>query len=149
MHVKEGHNLTVVSIEQGPTITDQDSSRDESSDDGRFTQRYKSHATAVIVRETDQMRTGIPATLHNVSVGGVGFSIETELEIDEQIKIRLVNQIQRFEKEVRGKVRRVSPTKEGTFFCGVELYTRLTPLDITLVRTNIVAHPDNDGPLWI
>jgi hypothetical protein len=87
--------------------------------------------------------------LHNVSVGGLGFCIETELDEGEHIKIRLINQIQRFEKEVRGKVRRVSPTQEGTFFCGVELYTRLTPLDITLVRTNIVAHPDNDGPLWV
>ena len=121
----------------------------EESQESRFTRRYESRAKAVVIRETDQMRTGIPATLHNVSAGGLGLSLDLELELNEQLKVRIANEIQRFEKEVRGRVRRVSPTSDGRFFCGIELYTRLTPLDISLARTNIAAHPDHDGPLWV
>ena len=46
-------------------------------------------------------------------------------------------------------VRRVSPTDEATFFCGVELATRLTPLEVSYASKNVIAHPDSDGPLWI
>jgi hypothetical protein len=134
-------------IEQGTAMTD--SKRHDESQDDRFTRRYTSRANAVVVRETDHMRTGIPATLHNVSTGGLALSIETELQLGEQIKIRLSNEIQRFNKEVRGTVRRVSPTDEATFFCGVELATRLTPLEVSYASKNVIAHPDSDGPLWM
>ena len=75
--------------------------------------------------------------------------IETELQLGEQIKIRLSNEIQKFKKEVRGTVRRVTPTDEGAFYCGVELNTRLTPLEVSFARISIVDHPENDGPLWV
>jgi hypothetical protein len=122
-----------------------DNSSPTEPDDGRLTRRYESRAKAVVV----QMRTEHPALLHNVSVTGLGLSLEVELDLDEQVKVRLINEVQRFEKEVRGKVRRVSATSDGRFFCGVELYTRLTPLDISHARTNIVSHPDHKGPLWV
>ena len=108
-----------------------DSTPSEESPEDRFTRRYTSRASAVVVRESDQMRTGIPATLHNVSTGGLGLTIETELQLGEQIKVRLSNEIQRFKKEVRGTVRRVTPTDEAAFFCGIELFTRLTPLEVS------------------
>ena len=125
-----------------------DSTPSEESPEDRFTRRYTSRASAVVVRESDQMRTGIPATLHNVPTGGLGLTIETELQLGEQIKVRLSNEIQRFKKEVRGKVRRVTPTDEAAFYCGIELYTRLTPLEVSYAKTSIVSHPDSDGPLW-
>ena len=126
-----------------------DESPTDEGNEKRLTPRYQSTSRAVVVRESDKMRTGFSVTLHNISVGGVGFCSAVELDVGEDLKLRIVNEVQRIEREVRGKVRRVSAVDGGDFFCGVELYTRLTPLDVSLLRTNIAAHPDHDGPLWI
>ena len=116
-------------------------------DNKRFTRRYASQATAVVVRECDLMRNGIPALLEDVSNSGLSFTIDTELKAGEQMKIRLKNEIQRFDKEVRGIVRRVAPTEDGKFFCGVELQTRLTPLEVSAARASIC--PLGDDPVWM
>ena len=116
-------------------------------DNNRVTRRYASQATAVVVRENDLMQTGIPAVLDDVSIDGLSFTIDTELKAGEQIKVRLKNEIQRFEKEVRGIVRRVAATDDGRFCCGVELQTRLTPLELSAARAGIC--PLDDGPVWM
>lgn len=128
-------------------MTDQQPAADE-SEQKRYTQRYRSRAVALVIRETDKMRTGIAAELIDVSAGGLRVLLETELNVGEQLKVRLKNEIERFEKEVRGIVRRATPTEDGRFDCGVELYTRLTPLEVSLARVNTDSDVD-DGPKWV
>ena len=69
-----------------------------------------------------------------------------ELQIGEQIKVRLENVIQRFEKEVRGVVRHSLACQDNEHCYGVELYTRLTPLEVSLVRAYVMPEPESgDG----
>ena len=99
--------------------------------------RYPSNAGAVIIRETDFMRLGTDARVRNVSLGGLGLDSEEPLELNEQVKIQLRNDIQRFQKEVRGVVRHVTYMEDGVVRIGIELMLRLTPLEVGLLRMGI------------
>lgn len=104
----------------------------------RLMVRYPSTAGATVLRDSDAMRVGTEAKLHDVSIGGIGLTLKTDIPgIGEQIKVRLVNQIQRIEKEVRGVVRHVTPRDDGTFQIGLELYVRLTPLEVSLLKMSL------------
>lgn len=111
--------------------------------------RSRSKAEAIILLDTDVMRTGIKASLVDVSVGGVGIACDTPLEEGTHIKLRLQNAIQRFEREVRGVVRRVGTDDDGRCQIGVELFTRLTPLDVTLLRSGITGPSAEGGTVWV
>lgn len=115
----------------------------------RFMIRYPSRSGAVVVRDTDKMRSGIEATLHDLSTAGLGILITTSLETNEQVKVRLENTIQRFEKEVRGAVRHCTPNVDGRYYVGIELFTRLTPLEVSLLKMGVDDDSKRDGPQWI
>ena len=110
--------------------------------------RYPSLARALVVRETDMMRCGFDATLRNLSAGGLGLRLRVPLDPGEQVKVVVRNQIQRIEKEVRGIVRHVTPDGED-FLVGVELCSRLTPLEVGLLRMGLPTDPHGSGPTWV
>ena len=119
------------------------------SDNRRRNVRLRSKSRVVVVRDTDMMRNGVQGSLLDVSCDGLGFVIEGPLEIGEQIKIRVRNDIQRFEKEIRGIVRRVIEDAEGGFQIGVELRCRLTPLDVSMLRSGLLGAGGGAGAICV
>ena len=65
----------------------------------------KASSTALLIRESDRMRTGIDAVVLEAATGSLSLYTRGQFVIDEQVKVRLKNIVQRFEKETRGLVR--------------------------------------------
>jgi hypothetical protein len=93
-------------------------------------QRRPARASVQLVRESDALRKGIPATLVDVSVSGVGLTSHVPFTAGERVSVRLVNEIQRYCREIRGVIRWTSEIEQGTYRLGIELGTRLSPLDL-------------------
>lgn len=115
----------------------------------RFLVRYPSSAGAVVIRDTDFMRSGLDAKVRNVSLGGLGLDMATPLDLNEQVKIQLRNDIQRFQKEVRGVVRHVTEVQDGVVRVGIELLLRLTPLEVGLLRMGIKSEGAQGRLRWL
>jgi hypothetical protein len=112
--------------------------------------RYASNAGAEVVRDSDRMRCGIEGRLRDVSIGGLGIHMQSRLEVGEFIKAVLRNDIQRVEKEARGVVRHTTPREDGTYYVGVELLNRLTPLEVSLLRMGIRSEDAaEEAPKWV
>lgn len=92
--------------------------------------RHRGKAVVHVVRERDFVRTRIPAKLLELSVAGIGLVSSARIEMNEQVRVCLQNDIQRIKQEVRGVVRWMSPTTEGEFRVGIELSARLSPNDL-------------------
>lgn len=105
-------------------------------------------ANASIVRDNDAMRTGAAAHLVNVDTGELVLALPEALPLREQIKIRVRNDVQRFEKELRGVVGNCSGGA-GAYYVTIELYTRLTPLDVSLLRQGINSAAPSSRPKWL
>ncbi|HUG90752.1 MAG TPA: PilZ domain-containing protein [Planctomycetaceae bacterium] len=117
--------------------------------DHRRTVRLRSKSRVLVVRDTDALRSGLEGALVDVSCEGLGFVLGVPLERGEQIKIRVRNDVQRFEKEVRGIVRRVAADDEqGGHLIGVELRSRLTPLDVSMLRSGLIGQ-NSEGSVWV
>ena len=115
----------------------------------RFLVRYPSNAGAVVIRDSDFMRSGIDGRVRNVSLGGLGLDLPEPLQLNEQVKIQLRNDVQRFQKEVRGVVRHVTYLQEGVVRVGIELLLRLTPLEVGLLRMGIKADGERSTTQWV
>ena len=115
----------------------------------RLLVRYPTKASTTVIRDADMMRVGMDAVLKDVSIAGVGIIVRETLEVGEMVKIELVNQIQRLEKQTRGIVRHVTPQDDGTYHVGVELLLRLTPLEVSLLRMGLPRDEDSSEPRWI
>ena len=115
----------------------------------RFMLRYPTSSGALVIRDTDHMRSGIEAALKNVSLTGLGLMMQEPLNLNEQIKIRVRNEIQRVQKEIRGIVRHVTAREDAGWYVGVELYSRLTPLEVGLLRMGLKRDLEAGNPLWM
>ena len=95
------------------------------------------------------MRIGIDAAVLDVSTGLLSRSTTGSFAVDEQVKIRLKNVIQRFEEEARGLVRLAEPDQDGSTRLSIELLTRLSALEVSLVKMGIP--PAGAGPTsrWV
>jgi hypothetical protein len=110
--------------------------------------RRTAGATARIVREMDMMRAGMDAVLREVAAGQLVLEAPPGLKPQDQIKIQLYHIVQRFEKEARGLVRQIVPIDAQTERLTVELFTRLTPVEVGVLKMGIdVDH--NAGPRWV
>lgn len=108
----------------------------------RLMVRYPAKASTFVIRETDMMRSGLEAQLKDVSAGGLGVTMRVHLEPNEQIKLTLTNEVQRITKDTRGVVRHVTQQDDGTYYVGIELRARLTPLEVMLLRMGIPKEPE-------
>ena len=107
-------------------------------------------ARALVIRETDAMRDGIRGLLREVSMAKLVVGLPQELPVGEQINLRLRNLVQRFRKEARGVVRQAEPDKDRAdeYLIEIELFTRLTPLEVSLLRMGI-REDTQRGPRWV
>jgi hypothetical protein len=109
----------------------------------------KASSTAVIVRESDKMRSGTDAVLLDISTSSLRLSTRGSFVIEEQIKIRLRNVVQRFEKEARGIVRQVDSRDDGSITLALELLTRLSALEVSLLKMGIASGQAGTGTRWV
>jgi hypothetical protein len=111
--------------------------------------RRSASATAQIVREMDMMRSGLEAVLRAVTATQLVLEGSPGLKLQDQIKIRLHHVVQRFEKEARGLVRQIEPIDANTERITVELVTRLTPVEVSVLKMGIDLDGDGVGPRWV
>jgi hypothetical protein len=70
------------------------------------------------------------------------------LLVDEQVKIQVQNPVQRIEKEVRGIVRHATRQDDGQWYVGLELLSRLTPLEVGMLRMGLKRDADEEA-VWM
>jgi DNA phosphorothioation-dependent restriction protein DptG len=109
----------------------------------------KASSTAMIVRESDKMRTGTDAAVLDISMSSLLLSTRGPFAVDEQIKLRLRNIVQRFEKEARGVVRKVDVNADGSITLTLELLTRLSALEVSLLKMGIPTGEAGSGSKWV
>jgi len=111
--------------------------------------RHLGRAETVILRDSDVMRIGLRVGLQTVCASALGIISPVAFREGEQIKIRLRNEVQRFATEMRGAVRNQEPTGDGKFFIGIELYSRLMPLDVMMLRRAGIHDVTYVGKIWV
>lgn len=105
--------------------------------DRRASERHSSHGQATLYREMDFMRGGTVGSLHDIAVMGLGLLFDEDAvlpDVGERVKIRLRNDVQRVDREVRGVVKHITQVLDGSYLVGVELTLRLTPLEVSLLK---------------
>jgi len=105
---------------------------------------------ASILRDTDVLRHGLPGHLEQVELGELVIALDEELPLREQIKIIVKNEVQRLEREVRGIVLDCTPGEQDAGFrVSIELYTRLTPLDVSMLRQGMKSESQPSQSKWL
>ena len=97
----------------------------------------KASTTARVIREMDMMRAGYDAVLRGVSTSQLILEGPPGLNPQDQIKIKLNHVVQRFDKEVRGLVRQIEASDGQFERITVELFTRLTPIEVQVLKMGI------------
>jgi hypothetical protein len=120
----------------------------EPDPDKRQIPRATGNAQAIVYRDSDVMRLGLKGILKDISPTGLGIVIPESLNVNEHIKLALINEIQRINIDTRGVVRHVSSDDNGQFQVGVELFTRLAPLDLSLLKMGIKSEGNNPESTW-
>ena len=115
----------------------------------RYRLRHLGRAETVILRDSDVMRIGLRVGLQTVSAAALGISSQVPLKVGEQIKVRLRNEVQRFLTEMRGAVRRVEAVETGRYFIAIELFSRLMPLDVMMLRRVGIDDVVCTGKIWV
>jgi hypothetical protein len=119
-----------------------------SAEDSRASRRRTAGATARIIREMDMMRAGMDAVLRGASASQLVVEGPPGLKLQDQIKVHLHHVVQRFDKEVRGLVRQLEPVDAQSERITIELFTRLTPVEVGVLKMGIDVD-GNTGPRWI
>jgi hypothetical protein len=117
--------------------------------DRRYRLRHLGRAETVILRDSDVMRIGLRVGLQTVSAANLGISSPILLHVGEQIKVRLRNEVQRFLTEMRGAVRRVEAIDDDRYFIAIELFSRLMPLDVMMLRRVGIDDITYTGKIWV
>jgi DNA phosphorothioation-dependent restriction protein DptG len=129
--------------------SDQVPSSADSSQPPDAARPVKGSSTAVIVRESDRMRTGTDAAVLDISMSTLLLSTRGIFAVEEQLKIRLRNVVQRFEKEARGVVRKCESNADGSTTVTVELLTRLSALEVSLLKMGIASGQAGSASRWV
>lgn len=111
--------------------------------------RHLGRAETVVLRDTDLMRVGLQVRLYKINASSLSIISPVPLRVGEQIKIKLQNDVQRFMSELRGVARRLAPTEDDKFLVGIELFSRLMPLDVMMLRRAGVADVSYAGKIWV
>jgi hypothetical protein len=118
-------------------------------EDHLYRVRHLGRTDTLILRDCDVMRVGLRVSLQSVFASALGIISPVPLHVGEQIKIRLSNEIQRFFTELRGAVRRLEPAEDGRYLVGIELFSRLMPLDVMMLRRIGFDDVTYSGKIWV
>jgi hypothetical protein len=111
--------------------------------------RHLGRAETIVLRDCDAMRIGLRVGLQTICASALGIISPVALKAGEQIKVRLRNDVQRFATEMRGAVRQQEPTGDGKFLVGIELFSRLMPLDVMMLRRAGINDVTYVGKIWV
>lgn len=136
------------SVNEGAPVANPDSEVPPKSDAAKLP-RSLSRSQATIILENDPMRTGTPANIYELATGRLGLQTEYPPDLNEMLKVRLKNDIQKIERLVRGIVREVTQVGDGLYRVQIELFARLTPLDVLLLKATFADDTQEDGTVWI
>ena len=117
----------------------------------RVTLRHLGRGETTLLRDSDVMWTGLRVGLRTISATSLGIVSSVPLKVGEQLKVRLRNDVQRFRAELRGAVRKVKPAPgtNGGWWITIEIFTRLMPLDVMMLRRAGVADVVTTGRIWV
>lgn len=102
--------------------------------DGRLRLKHLGKAETLVLRDSDTMRAGLRVRLETIRATSLQVVSPVPLRLNEQVKIRLRNDVQRITAELRGAVRWLAPREDGSYVIEFELFTRLMPLDVMALR---------------
>jgi len=111
--------------------------------------RHLGRAEIRVFRDNDPMRAGVLVNLADISRDGLGLLTDVQFRDDEQLRIRVKNEIQRFTRELRAVVRWQVPMGDGMRRVGVELFTRLGPLELMMLKRAGVCDTSANGSRWV
>ena len=111
--------------------------------------RHLGQAETIVLRDTDVMRVGLRVRLYSIKSSALSIISPIPLRLGEQVKVKLRNDVQRFATELRGVARRLAPTADDNFLVGIELFSRLMPLDVMMLRRAGVADVQYAGKIWV
>jgi hypothetical protein len=111
--------------------------------------RHLGRAEIVVLRDCDVMRIGLRVGLQTICASALGIISPVPLRAGEQIKVRLRNEVQRFATELRGAVRQQQPAEDGKFLIAIELFSRLMPLDVMMLRRAGINDVTYVGKIWV
>jgi hypothetical protein len=104
----------------------------------------KRRSDSLILRESDVMRQGVPATLLEIQADRVFVLTEEEFEVGESVKLELSNFLQRYTTTVRGVVK-TADAKRNAYRLEFSLMTRLNPHEVLTLRMQIRTGQE---PVW-
>jgi hypothetical protein len=128
--------------------TAQSSGKKASTEKSAGSRRKSASATAKVIREMDMMRAGLDAVVRSVTATQLVLEGAPGLKLQDQLKVRLHHVVQRFDKEVRGLVRQIEPIDADSERVTVELFTRLTPVEVSVLKMGIDV-ADDTAPRWV
>jgi hypothetical protein len=118
-------------------------------EDRTYLLRHLGRAETIVLRDCDVMRVGLRVELQTICASALGIISPVPLRVGEQIKVGLHNDVQRFRTELRGAVRRLEGTEDGYYLVGIELFSRLMPLDVMMLRRAGVHDVSYTGKIWV
>lgn len=117
--------------------------------DRRFYQRHLGRGRVIVYRDSDVMRQGLDADLDDISVAGARISLRGPLQVGEPVRLRLLNEVQRFEREIRAIVRWLRPLDDVRYQIGLELLARLNSLDLQMLRRAGMQDAHGEQRFWL
>lgn len=138
--------MSVISLPTEPSVPAVETGR---NGDRHLRLKHLGRAEAMVLRDDDVMRIGVLVRLNTVNAASLSIISPVLLRLGEQVKIKLRNDVQRFATELRGVARRLAPTADGNFLVGIELFSRLMPLDVMMLRRVGVADVQYAGKIWV
>jgi hypothetical protein len=111
--------------------------------------RHLGKAETLIMRDADAMRVGLCVKLGSIRAAEIEVISTVPLRINEQVKIRLRNDVQRITAELRGAARSITLRDDGAYLIRLELFTRLMPLDVMSLRRAGVTDAELIEKIWV
>lgn len=111
--------------------------------------RHLGRAETLVLRDDDTMRIGLPVRLESIRAAALEVVSPVPLRLNEQVKIRLRNDVQRITAELRGAVRWIELRDDGSYQVDFELFTRLMPLDVMALRRAGVTDEQLPDRIWV
>jgi hypothetical protein len=129
--------------------TTSDAGREPRPSERRLRLRHLGKAETLILRDSDTMRAGLGVRLETIRAASLVVISPIPLRLNEQVKIRLRNDVQRITAELRGAVRWFETRDDGGYSIEFELFTRLMPLDVMALRRAGVTDILHGEKIWV
>ncbi|HTI50360.1 MAG TPA: hypothetical protein VL475_05395 [Planctomycetaceae bacterium] len=137
-----------MSKKSSPSTT-REAEREPRPPERRLRLRHLGKAETLVLRDSDTMRAGLGVRLQTIRAGSLVVISPVPLRLNEQVKIRLRNDVQRITAELRGAVRWFETCDDGSYLIEFDLFTRLMPLDVMALRRAGATDILHGEKIWV